>query len=162
MIDRFSSKLNRAPLVFSRMSENSPSQAIDPSWRPLLDAEFKKPYMTELRTYLAQRKASRVVVYPHSSQWFNAFALTPMDLVKVVILGQDPYHGPGQAHGLSFSVPSGVRPPPSLLNIYKEIDTDISGETSLAARRAGCLESWARPPGTGLGDVYRFGYSPAQ
>jgi len=100
--------------------------------------------MKELRTYLAHRKAQRVVVYPHSSQWFSAFALTPLDAVKVVILGQDPYHGPGQAHGLSFSVPVGVRPPPSLLNIYKEIDSDLGGENSVAARRAGCLESWAR------------------
>jgi len=85
-----------------------------------------------------------VVVYPHSSQWFNAFSLTAVESVKVVILGQDPYHGPNQAHGLSFSVPSGVPLPPSLLNIYKEIDADIGGEDSLVARRAGCLENWAQ------------------
>jgi len=126
------------------MSENPSTSAIDPSWRPLLDTEFAKPYMAELRTYLAHRKTQRVVVYPHSSQWFNAFGLTPVDSVKVVILGQDPYHGPGLAHGLSFSVPTGVGLPPSLLNIYKEIDADVGGETSLVARRAGCLENWAK------------------
>ena len=126
------------------MPEKSSASAIDPSWRPLLDSEFSKPYMTELRTYLAHRKTQRVVVYPHSSEWFNAFCLTPVESVKVVILGQDPYHGAGQAHGLSFSVPTGVALPPSLLNIYKEIDNDISGETSLVARRAGCLENWAK------------------
>ncbi len=126
------------------MSNNTSSSPIDPSWQPLFDAERAKPYMTELREYLAHRKTQRVVVYPHSSQWFNAFSLTPVESVKVVILGQDPYHGPNQAHGLSFSVPSGVPLPPSLLNIYKEIDTDIGGEVSLAARRAGCLENWAQ------------------
>jgi len=101
--------------------------------------------MTELRAYLAERKTQRAVVFPHSSVWFNAFGLTPFDAVKVIILGQDPYHGPGQAHGLSFSVPPGVRPPPSLLNIYKEIDSDIgAGEARLSVQRAGCLEGWAQ------------------
>jgi len=109
-----------------------------------MDSELKQPYMTELRAYLSQRKKQRAVVYPHSSLWFNAFSLTPLDSVKVVILGQDPYHGPGQAHGLSFSVPKGVRPPPSLLNIFKEIDSDLSPEPSLAGQRLGCLEDWAR------------------
>ncbi len=100
--------------------------------------------MTELRAYLAERKKKRAVVYPHSSLWFNAFTLTPKDEVKVVILGQDPYHGPGQAHGLSFSVPQGVPIPPSLLNIYKEIDADLGdGEGQLVARRQGCLTGWA-------------------
>ena len=109
-----------------------------------MDSEFEKPYMAELRAYLATRKKQRAVVYPHSSLWFNAFSLTPVDSVKVVILGQDPYHGPGQAHGLSFSVPEGVRTPPSLLNIFKEIDSDLGLEVSLAAQRLGCLEAWAR------------------
>jgi uracil-DNA glycosylase len=118
---------------------------IDPSWRPLLDAEFASEYMTELRAWLAERKAQRAVIFPHSSVWFNAFALTPLDAVKVVILGQDPYHGPGQAHGLSFSVPAGVRPPPSLMNIYKEIDSDLAeAEARLVSQRRGCLEGWAR------------------
>lgn len=121
------------------------SASIDPSWQPLLQSEFEQPYMKELRAYLASRKKKRAVVYPHSSEWFNAFSLTPRDDVKVVILGQDPYHGAGQAHGLSFSVPQGVRVPPSLLNIYKEIDADLGdGEPVLATRRAGCLIDWAK------------------
>jgi len=106
--------------------------------------------MGELRAYLATRKKKRAMVFPHSSLWFNAFSLTAFNDVKVVILGQDPYHGPGQAHGLSFSVPSGVPVPPSLLNIYKEIDADLADTSesdqsnSLVARRAGCLTEWAR------------------
>nr|MBX2835832.1 uracil-DNA glycosylase [Gammaproteobacteria bacterium] len=100
--------------------------------------------MQELKAYLAARKSQRAVVYPHSSQWFNAFALTPKDSVKVVILGQDPYHGPGQAHGLSFSVPAGIRPPPSLLNMFKEIDASLNdGEPRLQVGGKGTLESWA-------------------
>jgi len=101
--------------------------------------------MKELREFLATRKKKRAIVYPHSSHWFNVFSLTPRDDVKVVILGQDPYHGPGQAHGLSFSVPLGVKVPPSLLNIYKEIDADLgNGNSTLADRRVGCLTDWAR------------------
>jgi len=100
--------------------------------------------MAELRQYLAERKKKRAVVFPHSSHWFNAFSLTASDDVKVVILGQDPYHGPGQAHGLSFSVPSGVAIPPSLLNIFKEIDSDLgTDKSSLVERRQGCLTGWA-------------------
>ena len=140
------------------MTESAKRQpvVIDPSWKPLLDAEFASDYMGELRTYLAERKARGAVVYPHSSLWFNAFALTPFEAVKVVILGQDPYHGPGQAHGLSFSVPAGLPPPPSLMNVYKEIDAEFAeGESAdiqpeagrlpaLAARRRGNLEPWAQ------------------
>ena len=106
--------------------------------------------MQELRAYLAQRKKKRAVVYPHSSLWFHTFMLTAFDDVKVVILGQDPYHGPGQAHGLSFSVPPGVKVPPSLLNIYKEIDSDLGsgsdnadGAVPLAVKKSGCLIPWA-------------------
>jgi len=118
---------------------------IDPSWQQLLQNEFEQPYMKELRAYLAARKQKRAVVYPHSTNWFNAFALTSRDDVKVVILGQDPYHGPGQAHGLSFSVPQGIKVPPSLLNIYKEIDADLgNGDAVLTARGAGCLTEWAK------------------
>lgn len=101
--------------------------------------------MAELRAYLAHRKKQSAVVFPHSSDWFRAFALTPFDKVKVVILGQDPYHGVGQAHGLSFSVPEGFAIPPSLLNIFKEIDADVgNGEAKLATLRRGCLEPWAQ------------------
>lgn len=126
-------------------SAKSVPVVIDPSWKPLLDIEFASDYMGELRRYLAARKAQGAVVFPHSSLWFNAFALTPLDQVKVVILGQDPYHGPNQAHGLSFSVPEGVPPPPSLLNMYKEIDAELGDDGHrLAGQRRGNLEPWAR------------------
>ena len=118
--------------------------ALDPNWQKRLDQEFALEYMQELREYLARRKAQSAVVYPHSSEWFSAFALTPFDAVKVVILGQDPYHGAGQAHGLSFSVPQGLPIPPSLLNIFKEIDADVgNGEPTLTTLRHGCLVPWA-------------------
>lgn len=121
----------------------SATASIHESWKGFLDAEFASDYMTELRAYLKERKAQSAIVFPHSSVWFNAFSLTPLDAVKVVILGQDPYHGPGQAHGLSFSVPQGVPPPPSLKNIYKEIDADINAEVKLTGQRKGCLDGWA-------------------
>jgi len=120
-----------------RSLENSTQ--MESSWQQRLAAEFSKPYMTSLKTFLRARKEKKVVIFPHSTQWFNAFRLTPFHAVKVVILGQDPYHGPGQAHGLSFSVPAGVRPPPSLLNIYKEIHNDLG----VTAPTTGCLEHWA-------------------
>jgi len=132
------------------VSDLSAAAPIDPSWQPVLQREFEQEYMIELRAYLAMRKKKRAVVFPHSKLWFNAFSLTALNDVKVVILGQDPYHGAGQAHGLSFSVPEGVRIPPSLLNIYKEIDADLGDSEksdqaqSLVARRAGCLEGWSR------------------
>lgn len=136
---------------FAAMSESSTASAqsnkaaIHPSWQEFLDEEFAKPYMQELKGYLATRKAAKAVVFPHSSLWFNAFSLTPREKVKVVILGQDPYHGPGQAHGLSFSVPAGVRPPPSLLNIYKEIDASLNNEQAkVQTSGQGCLEGWAQ------------------
>lgn len=130
--------------MVEKLVEKRTPVVLDPSWKKRLEAEFSAEYMRELRTYLAHRKSQSAVVFPHSSVWFNAFALTPFEKVKVVILGQDPYHGPGQAHGLSFSVPEGVAIPPSLLNIFKEIDSDIGapGE-SLAKRRKGCLIPWA-------------------
>jgi len=116
-----------------------------PSWADWLAEEFASVYMAELREYLAGRKHRRAVVFPHSRDWFRAFLLTPKTDVRVVILGQDPYHGPGQAHGLSFSVPEGVRPPPSLLNIFQEIDNDIGGgQARLRPAGRGCLEGWAR------------------
>ena len=127
------------------MAAKSTPPVIDPSWKPLLDAEFATDYMGELRAYLAERKRRGAVVFPHSSQWFHAFALTPLDSVSVVILGQDPYHGPGQAHGLSFSVPEGVPPPPSLVNIYQEIDAEFPDEERrVGGQRRGNLEGWAR------------------
>lgn len=109
-------------------------------WIDRLGVEFSKPYMQDLRKYLRERKSREVVIYPHSSNWFRTLQLTAFKDVRVVILGQDPYHGPGQAHGLSFSVPEGVRVPPSLVNIYKELHNDLGIE--IAAH--GFLESWAR------------------
>ena len=112
---------------------------MEPGWWAQLGDEFDAPYMHKLREYLKTRKSKKTVIYPHSKDWFHAFRLTPFDSVRVVILGQDPYHGPGQAHGLSFSVPPGVRPPPSLQNIYKEIHADLG----LPVPKGGCLEHWA-------------------
>src|ERR1700712_3028793 len=91
------------------------------SWLNVLKDEFEKPYMANLRKFLKDEKDAGKVVYPRNADIFNAFNKTPFDKVKVVIIGQDPYHGPNQAMGLSFSVPDGVSPPPSLINIFKEL-----------------------------------------
>ena len=98
---------------------------LEPSWQQVLGEEFNKPYMQELRAFLRQEKDQKKVIYPKSENIFQAFTLTPIDTVKVVILGQDPYHGPDQAHGLCFSVQEGISLPPSLGNIYKELYTDL-------------------------------------
>ena len=112
---------------------------IEQSWKEALAGEFEKPYFASLVSFLRNEKAAGKVIYPPGSQIFRAFDLTPVQNVKVVILGQDPYHGPGQAHGLSFSVPSGVPAPPSLKNIFKEIETDLGVRMSGHPN----LESWA-------------------
>ncbi len=112
---------------------------INSSWKGVLNEEFGKPYFEELVLFLRKEKSSGKTIYPPGGLIFNAFDLTPFDKVKVVILGQDPYHGAGQAHGLSFSVPKGVPPPPSLKNIYKEIETDLG----VKVNRDGSLEDWA-------------------
>ena len=113
---------------------------IEQSWKDALAGEFEKPYFASLVRFLHHEKAAGKRIYPPGSLIFNAFGLTPVQDLKVVILGQDPYHGPGQAHGLSFSVPEGIPAPPSLKNIFKEIEADLdikmSGRTN--------LESWAR------------------
>ena len=113
---------------------------IEESWKGALAGEFGKPYFAELVRFLREEKSFGKKIFPPGSQIFKAFELTPVQNVKVVILGQDPYHGPGQAHGLSFSVPEGVPAPPSLKNIFKEIETD------LGIRMSGYpnLEKWAR------------------
>ncbi|MCM2282250.1 MAG: uracil-DNA glycosylase [Bdellovibrionaceae bacterium] len=98
---------------------------LEPSWKRVLHAEFEQPYMRNLRAFLKARLDAGAKIFPRPSEYFNAFAHAPFDRVKVVILGQDPYHGAGQAHGLCFSVQPGVRPPPSLLNIFKELKTDV-------------------------------------
>ena len=113
---------------------------IEQSWKDALAGEFEKPYFAQLVRFLHQEKAAGKVIYPPGSQIFHAFDLTPVPQVKVVILGQDPYHGPRQAMGLSFSVPDGVPTPPSLHNIFKEIESDLGIRMSGATN----LEPWAR------------------
>jgi uracil-DNA glycosylase len=98
---------------------------IEPSWKKNLQAEFQKNYFLQLTTHLRTEKLQGKVIYPSGTNIFNAFSLTTFDHVKVVLLGQDPYHGPGQAHGLCFSVPEGIQPPPSLINIFKELKSDL-------------------------------------
>lgn len=112
---------------------------IEESWKRALDEEFGKPYFAELVRYLHAEKAAGTTVYPPGKDIFRAFELTPLDKVKVVILGQDPYHGYGQAMGLSFSVPDGVPAPPSLKNIFKEISDDLGVQMSGRPN----LEKWA-------------------
>ena len=101
------------------------SLQLDPTWRTRLAAEFDKPYMLELQQFLRAERAAGKQIYPAEHAVFSAFAHTPWSQVRVVILGQDPYHGPGQANGLCFSVRAGVEPPPSLRNIYREIHDDL-------------------------------------
>jgi uracil-DNA glycosylase len=109
------------------------------SWKAPLQGEFDAPYMQALRQFFVREKAAGKSIFPKGSEWFRALDLTPLDKVRVVILGQDPYHGPGQAHGLCFSVPPGVRPPPSLVNIYKELESDLG----IPRPATGFLEPWA-------------------
>ncbi len=113
---------------------------IGESWRALLSEEFASPYMAALRSFLVREKEQGKRIFPKGAEYFRALDLTPLSEVKVVILGQDPYHGEGQAHGLCFSVRPGVRIPPSLVNIYKEMATDLGIEPA----RHGFLEHWAR------------------
>lgn len=113
---------------------------IEQSWKEALAPEFGKPYFEALVRYLHEEKAAGKTIYPPGPMIFRAFELTPLPQVKVVILGQDPYHGPGQAMGLSFSVPDGVPAPPSLRNIFKEISSDLGLEMSGRPN----LEKWAR------------------
>ena len=113
---------------------------LEPSWLHVLQDEFDKEYMVKLKAFLRKEKEEGYKIYPKGSDIFNAFQKTPFDQLKVVILGQDPYHGPGQAHGLSFSVQKGINPPPSLKNIFKELVKDIPGFTIPAH---GDLSSWA-------------------
>lgn len=113
---------------------------IHESWKNILQQEFDKPYFGELVEFLHREKREKKTIYPPGPKIFNAFDLTPFENVRVVILGQDPYHGAGQAEGLSFSVPHGVKLPPSLQNIYKEIESDTGIST---AGRDGSLAHWA-------------------
>jgi uracil-DNA glycosylase len=112
---------------------------IEAGWKELLRQEFTKPYFLQIVGFLKMEKLAGKTIYPPGPLIFNAFNCTPPSNVKVVILGQDPYHGPGQAHGLSFSVPDGINPPPSLVNIFKELGTDIG----LPFPKHGNLTAWA-------------------
>lgn len=113
---------------------------IDESWKEVLKNEFSKAYFLQIVTHLKTERATGAVIYPPGQLIFNAFNTTPFDAVKVVMLGQDPYHGAGQAMGLSFSVPDGVKPPPSLVNIFKELQNDIG----LPTPSTGNLTPWAK------------------
>jgi uracil-DNA glycosylase len=112
---------------------------IEPSWKEVLKDEFNKPYFQQIALHIKTEKSQGKIIYPPGSLIFNAFNTTPFDKVKVVILGQDPYHGPGQAHGLCFSVQNGVPPPPSLVNIFKELQDD----TGVPIPGHGNLTHWA-------------------
>jgi len=113
---------------------------LEPSWAKVLQEEFQKPYMENLKAFIGQERSGPSEIYPPSKEVFNAFFYTPIEEVKVVIVGQDPYHGPNQAHGLCFSVPEGVAPPPSLQNIFKELQSDLG----IPIPKQGSLISWAK------------------
>ena len=114
---------------------------LHPSWLEHLKEEFQKDYMLILKKKLLELKNKKITFYPQGGKIFNAFNLTPFNKVKVVILGQDPYHGPNQAHGLCFSVPPSVKPPPSLVNIFKELESDTGKKRNY---HDGNLEHWAK------------------
>ena len=116
-----------------------PDIKLEGSWKAVLQPEFDKEYMQLLRQFLLQEKNAGKQIYPKGGEYFRAMELTPFDKVKVVILGQDPYHGPGQAHGLSFSVKPDVRIPPSLVNMYEELHDDLG----IPPASHGFLEHWA-------------------
>jgi uracil-DNA glycosylase len=113
---------------------------LEASWHHQLQEEVKQLYIQELKDFLAREKSENKLIYPPAPLVFNAFLHTPFPQVKVVIIGQDPYHGPGQAHGLSFSVPNGIPLPPSLKNIFSEIEQDLG----IPPPKEGCLSSWAK------------------
>lgn len=112
---------------------------LEPTWLEVLGKEFDQPYMAQLKEFLVSQKSAGKTIYPAGSNWFSAFNSTPFDQVKVVILGQDPYHGPNQAHGLCFSVLPGVAIPPSLRNMYQELHSDLG----ISPPGHGCLTQWA-------------------
>ncbi|NGX30913.1 MAG: Uracil-DNA glycosylase [Chlamydiae bacterium] len=113
---------------------------IEPSWQAVLKEEFEKPYMQELALFLKEERSNHIPVYPEKKDVFHAFDLCPFDQLNVVIIGQDPYHNPNQAHGLCFSVKHGIKPPPSLVNIYKELKADLG----ICPPEHGNLEAWAK------------------
>lgn len=124
----------------TNLNQNVPiNPQIEESWREVLNDEFHQDYFVKLKSFLVEEK-KKSVVFPPGAMIFNAFNNTPFNEVKVVLLGQDPYHGPGQAHGLCFSVPDGIQKPPSLVNIFKEIQTDLG----IPIPKGGNLEKWAK------------------
>jgi uracil-DNA glycosylase len=123
------------------MSSLRISPQLETSWKKVLEDEFSKPYFEELVTFLKDEKKNKTI-FPPGPEIFNAYNSTPFSEVKVVILGQDPYHGPGQAHGLSFSVKRGIHQPPSLQNIFKELESDL--QFPIPQKSNGDLTSWAR------------------
>jgi uracil-DNA glycosylase len=124
------------------MTTGTSTEAIKlhPSWRERLQPQFAEPYMADLKRFLLGEKQRGKNIFPKGGNWFRALDLTPPEQVRVVILGQDPYHGPGQAHGLCFSVPPDVKPPPSLVNIFKELASDLG----IKPAPHGFLENWAK------------------
>jgi uracil-DNA glycosylase len=112
---------------------------IEQGWKNILKEEFEQPYFSEIAHFLKTEKSQGKIIYPPGPQIFTAFDKTPFDKLKVVLLGQDPYHGPGQAMGLSFSVPDGIKPPPSLVNIFKELSKDVG----IPIPKTGNLTKWA-------------------
>ncbi|MBK8488736.1 MAG: uracil-DNA glycosylase [Chitinophagales bacterium] len=114
--------------------------ALESGWLHALQPEFSKAYFLYIKTFLKSEMKNQKHIYPPGPQIFNAFNQTPFDKVKVIILGQDPYHGVGQAHGLSFSVPDGIKPPPSLVNIFKELQSDLQ----IPIPQSGNLSHWAQ------------------
>lgn len=129
-----------ASQALSSPPAEQPNPKLNAEWMAEIGGEFEKPYMASLKQFLQQQKAAGKVIYPKGTEIFNALEYTPFSQVKVVILGQDPYHGPGQAHGLCFSVRDGVAKPPSLVNIYKEIEDDCG----VKMPSSGELTGWAK------------------
>lgn len=119
--------------------DSIPTESSSTTWRSVLRTEAESDYFKNIRGFIKQERESGKTIYPPDEDIFNALHLTPLNKVKVVILGQDPYHGPGQAHGLCFSVKPGIRPPPSLINIFKELSKDLI----LSIPKNGCLTKWA-------------------
>src|SRR3990172_9979823 len=131
---------NPSQRLYFPFERETPMQTkLEESWHKLLAVEMAKPYFAQLEAFLAREHAANKILYPPEPLIFNAFTHTPFDRVQVVIMGQDPYHGPGQAHGLSFSVPCGIPLPPSLKNIFQELKDDVA----IALPKNGCLTSWA-------------------
>lgn len=121
------------------MEEKPTLFELEPGWKRVLGDQLNLPYVSTLAAFVEKERFQGLPVYPPRELVFNAFRKTPLDKVKVLIMGQDPYHGPGQAHGLSFSVPMGVPPPPSLQNIFKELNSDLG----VPIPNHGCLSAWA-------------------